>query len=183
MYYDIIVCPKCWLAATDKVFGKAIASRSAKLMQRIEQIKGEVFIQTNEVRDTFSVFAAHYLALLCAEHVFSNHELILAGMWLRLSRLYGDCDDTEMARRSMGESLRLYLEAYMHCEISAKQMPRVNYIIGNLAFKLGDLRQARKFLFEAKTSRDAGSAMKELADQRLDEVRALNRAAQGDDDA
>ena len=179
MYYDIIVCPQCWLAAADKMFGKAIASRSANLARRIEPIREGIDLQTNEVRDTFSVFAAHYLALLSAECVFPNHELVLAGIWLRLSRLYDDCGDPGMSRRGSGESLRLYLEAYSRCDISSRQIPRVLYIIGNLAYKLGDVRQARKFLFEAKTSRDAGSVLKGYADMRLDDVRALDQAGHG----
>jgi uncharacterized protein (DUF2225 family) len=175
LYYEITTCPNCFLSAAAAQF-EGISRRFGRdISQKVGPYKLEMYIQTGTERDTFTVFAGFYLALLCAPVAFDDHQLITANLWLKISRLYQDCGDETLRMYAAKNALKDYDYAYQNLKISGKQSQQLCYIMGDLHARLGDLDMARNFFFEAKSSNEGTALMKRQADIRLDEIRSLIR--------
>lgn len=175
IYYDIITCPNCFLSATNDQFADISKRWMEDINQKVGPYKLELEIKTGPYRDAFTVFAGYYLALRCASVCFDNHQLVTANLWLRLSRIYRDCEDANMARYAWEKALADYNYAYEHFHIPEKQSQQLCYLIGDLYHKLGDLDSARNFFFLVKTNKAGTIVLKRQADQRLDEIREILR--------
>jgi hypothetical protein len=135
-----------------------------------------MYIRTGTERDTFTVFAGYYLAILCAPVAFDDHQLITANLWLRISRLYKDCEEETLRLYAVKKALEDYEYAYQNLKISEKQSQQLCYIMGDLQYQLGDLDEARNYFFVAKSNREGSALMKRQADMRLEEIRELKRS-------
>lgn len=182
LHYDIITCPNCHLSASFEQFPE-ISSRWVDAVNRkIGPFKLELHIATGRERDTFTVFAGYYLAILCAEICFDDYQLIRAGLWQKLSRLYQDCEDAAMQLYAADHALADYLYAYEHFYISEKQSQHLCYVIGDLYARRDDLDEARKYFFYAKSNRAGTVVMARQADQRLEQIREIrNRRRQSEE--
>lgn len=176
LYYEIVTCPNCFFSADYHSFPDVSGKFSDDVNQKVGPYKLEICIQTGRDRDTFSVFSGYYLALLCAPIIFSDYQLIIANLWLKISRLYNDCKDIEMEKYASRQALENYQYAYSNLRISEKQYQQVCYLIGELNCKLGDLEAAKNFLYIVKRHPSATDVMKRQADKRIDEIRELAKA-------
>jgi uncharacterized protein (DUF2225 family) len=181
LYYEIATCPNCFFSAAAAQF-EGVSRRFADAVnQKVGPYKLEMYIRTGTERDTFTVFAGFYLALLCAPVAFDDHQLITANLWLKISRLYKDCDEAKLHLYAVKKALEDYEYAYQNLKISEKQSQQLCYLMGDLYYQLGDLDRARNFFFTAKSNREGSAMMKRQADVRLEEIRELKRtqASQG----
>lgn len=171
LYFDVVTCPNCLYSAMTDDF-KSPDLLKADLSE-LKALQGKVKVLAGAQRDTFTIFAGYYLALLCAPKCFVKHSQATAKLLLKLSRVYQDCGDRAMEL----EASRRALDAYMHIYINEESTPELDQqlclIMGELYLKLGDTKQARDFFFKAKMNRLGAQVLKTQAENRLGEIREM----------
>ncbi|MCL2539226.1 MAG: DUF2225 domain-containing protein [Oscillospiraceae bacterium] len=171
MYYEIITCPNCFLSASSGKFDETDKSAAEQIMQAVGQYILEISIQTGVDRDSFTVFAGYYLAILCAPYIYDNHQLITASLWLKLSRMYQDVEDSQMFLYSTQKALEEYVYCYERLRINDKQSQQVCFMIGEMYMRLDDYNKARQYFFMAKTNKAGSPVLQRQADLRIDDIR------------
>jgi len=171
MFYEIITCPNCFLSASASKFDELDKSAADSIMQAVGPYILEITIKTGAERDTFTVFAGYYLALLCAPFIYSDHQLITSSLWLKLSRIYQDAGDSRMYLYATQKALEDYVYCYERIRINEKQSQQVSFMIGEMYLRLDDLNKARQYFFMAKTNKAGSPALQRQADLRIDDVR------------
>ena len=173
LYYEITTCPNCFFSASSGSFASVSRHFADKVNQKVGPYKLEMYVLTGADRDTFSVFAGFYLALLCAPAIYPDHQLTTSGLWLKISRLYQDCEDQEMYLYAAKKALDEYNYALEHINMSEKQSQHICYIMGGLYLRMGDVNAARNFFHMAKMNKEGTPLMRQQADMRLEETREL----------
>lgn len=171
MHYEIFTCPHCLYSAPDDLFESATRAMSDMVEREVAPYKKGVTIQTGKQRDSFTVFAGYYLALLCAPVCFDDDRLHTAKLWVKLSRLYSDCEDEVMENLALNKALEDYRYAYMNYNLNEKVLHQVRYLLGDLYEKLGDIDNARQFFYTVKVDRNINRVLGRQADQRLETIR------------
>jgi uncharacterized protein (DUF2225 family) len=180
MYYEVVTCPSCLYSAMADLFKDIEVTKrmTESLRDTLSPYLGSIEILTGADRDTFTVFAGYYLAILGAPQCFYEHQRITARLWRNLSRIYDDCSDERMMTYALQKSADEYLHSYSHFAIEGKNMQQLCFVIGELKYKLGDLLKAREFLYSAMVNRDGSPVIKRQAESRLETVKALLRQAE-----
>ncbi|MDR1136337.1 MAG: DUF2225 domain-containing protein [Clostridiales Family XIII bacterium] len=180
MYYEVITCPVCLYSAISDLFKEIEVTK--RMVEALNDVmtpyRGDIEIKAGAERDTFTVFASYYLAILSAPVCFYEHQRITARLWRNLSRIYDDCSDENMQAYALKRSLDEYNYSYTHFDIGGKNLQQLCYVIGELYFKLGDYEQARRFLYAAFTNKEGSPVIKRQAEDRLDEAKALMQELQ-----
>lgn len=171
MYYEVITCPQCLYSALTESFPEGPKRVGARIAQEVAPFREGLKIRTGVERDSFAVFAGYYLAMLCAPICFDDAELIRAGLWQRLSRIYADAADDSMSVYATGKALEDYLYSYERFDISGRQMQNLCFVIGDLYERMGELEKAREFFYLAKTNRAGTAVLKRQAELRMDELK------------
>ncbi|MDR1573283.1 MAG: DUF2225 domain-containing protein [Clostridiales Family XIII bacterium] len=181
MYYEVVTCPNCLYSAMVDLFKDIEVTKRMieSLHDAVSPYLGNIEIQAGANRDTFTVFAGYYLAILGAPQCFYEHQRITARLWRNLGRIYDDCSDEHMMIHALQKSVDEYLYSYSHFDIEGKNMQQLCFVIGELKYKLGDLLKAREFLYAAMVNRDGNPVIKRQAEDRLDTVKAMLREAEG----
>ena len=177
LYYEIITCPNCLFSASAGKFEEVERHSANMIMQQVGPYKLEMFIRTGRERDTFTVFAGYYLAILCAPYIYDDHQLFTAVLWLKVSRLYQDVGDTKLFLWATQKALDEYIYCYERLRINEKQSQQVCFMMGEMYFRLGEYDKARQYLFMAKTNKFGTPLMQRQADLRIDDVREAMQAA------
>jgi uncharacterized protein (DUF2225 family) len=169
MHYAVVTCP---FSATNDLFQNA----SKRLANDVNQKTGpyclDIKVSAGRERDTFTVFAGYYLALLCAPVVSETPPLAVAKLWLNLDRIYQDAGDQNMADFAAKKAFDSYKYAFEHVHMSEKASQQLCYIMGDLTMRVGDIHIARNYFFMCKSNKAAGSAVMEMqADKRLEQIR------------
>lgn len=169
LYYDVISCPSCYYSALLESFdGPDKVKQPPEILQ---QYKQEFLLNTGNDFDTFTVFAGYYLALVCAPLCFRKPHLHIAKLYLKLSRIYHDCGDEAMELKMTKQAFDAYYSAYQNLELEQSLDQQLCLIIGELAYKLGDYKNARTFLFKAKTNKTGSPVLKRQAENRIEDIR------------
>ncbi|NLT12941.1 MAG: DUF2225 domain-containing protein [Clostridiales bacterium] len=175
LYYEVLTCPHCLFSALPDVFENPDKSKQ-EIMRELESVKNAVIVRQDAGKDTESVFAGFYLALFCAPFSFSKHQLIAGKLLYKLSRVYQDVGDEFMENQTVVKALENYLYAYEQIGIPDAQEQQICVLIGELYFKLGDLKNAASFFFKAKTSHSGTPVLKNHADNRVYDIREMAAA-------
>ncbi|HHY52456.1 MAG TPA: DUF2225 domain-containing protein [Clostridiales bacterium] len=176
LHYEIVTCPSCLFSAQSESFPTVSKGLWSAVFQAVSPYSGEKYkLKTGDQRDTFTVFAGYYLALLCAPHCFDEHQVITGSLWQKLSRIYQDCGDQTMVRYAWQNALKEFLYAYEHYTFNERKDEQISFIIGDLYQKLGDLDQARSFFFQVKSNRAGSPLMRRQADLRLEQIREMRQ--------
>ena len=165
-------CPKCLFSTITEEFGKASKKNQSMILKALLPYKSELNL-TFEKMNANTIFARLYLALVCAPLCYDNPEMLIARLWINISWLYRDCGDKKMEIYAMEKALKAYLKVYTMVRMEKKTEQSVCLIIGELSFKLGDIENAKKFLFAVKTSKESNAAIEAFADDRLIEIKKL----------
>jgi len=178
LYYSIMTCPNCLYSAELTAFAEVPKRYADAINQKIAPYKLGTVIKAGNERDTFTVFAGFYLALLCAPAALESHEMTSAGLWLKISRLYEDCKDKKMHLYAVKQTLDAYNYIYANLRINEKQTQQVRFLIGEQYFKLGDYDAARQFFFMLKADKETPSTLKRQVELRLETIREIKKAAE-----
>jgi uncharacterized protein (DUF2225 family) len=175
IHYDVITCPQCWYSALRDNFDAAEPADPQRLLAELTALHRDLDFNFDNRRDAAEVFTGYYLALRSAPLCFRQAEAQTARLWLKLSRLYEDCGDGAMAEYANRQALAAYEEVYQRANLNARAMQRLQFIMGDLHFKLGAFREARDLLFKAKTARGGTEQIRLCADNRLDLMREAEK--------
>jgi uncharacterized protein (DUF2225 family) len=173
LYYEVVTCPSCLLSAAVDQFPNISKGHRDNLEQKVGAYRLNVEIKTGVERDTFTVFAGYYLAILCASVCFDDYQTVTGGLWQKLSRLYQDGEDNNMFILASKKALGEYMYAYENFRISDSKMPQLVAIIAELYARLGEIDRAREYYFQVKSNKAASPLAKRQADVRLEELREL----------
>jgi uncharacterized protein (DUF2225 family) len=181
IYYEAVTCPNCLYSAMTDLFKDIEVTRrmTESLREKMAPYVGAIEIRTGKDRDTFTVFASYYLAILGAPQCFYEHQRITARLWRNLGRIYDDCSDEQMMEYALQKSVDEYLYSYSHFDIEGKNMQQLCFVIGELKYKLGDLLKAREFLYAAMVNKEGNPVIKRQAEDRLETVKAMLKAGEG----
>lgn len=172
LYYEITTCPKCRYSAQTVLFDRLILSHRKMIMERLAPFLPTLAPWT-ETPDSDAVFERYYLALHCAETGFSDHALVEAGLWLKLSGIYADADDRAMELYAASEAQKMYVTAFQTIRIPPQKNPSLCLRAGLLSAKIGDERNAREFLYKVKTDVNSTRVQKDAADDAVNEMKAV----------
>jgi len=182
LYYDIVICPKCWFSALSDIFKDGIKAKDF-INETISPFKAEFALKFGAETDTFTIIAGYYLALLCTQKCYRKPDLIQAKLWLKLSRIYQDCQDDKMELYASQQALDAYLHAFEHISLPLNQYQQLYIMIGELCYKLGDADKARNYFFKAKTDKEGSNVYKRHAEDRLDDIKAVSQQTEESDAA
>ena len=173
MYYDIVSCPNCLYSASENQFSYATHRIAQRVNIELEPFRSQTVVLPGLLRDSFTVIAGYYLAILCAPICIDSHEIVQARHWQKLGWIYGDSQDGVMSKNAFEHSLAAFRHAYDHFDYSPKQMQQMCFIMGDIYQKLGDYENARRYFYDAKANREGTAVMKRNADTRLEEIKGL----------
>lgn len=177
MFYDIVSCPGCMFSAEREAFEGASKRLAPHINDELGRFRSELYLRAGYDRDSFTVFAGYYLAILCAPHVHIDYQIEQAGLWHRLSRIYSDQGDSTMTKFASLKALETYRYSYENIRLSPKREQQVAYFIGDFLQRIGELDTAREFFYTVKTSKTNNNVIKRHAELRLDEIKELIRQA------
>ena len=173
LYYDIATCPNCLYSAPDDLFAKP-DNPKAEGPSALTSLKAAGKLHFELERDTTSIFAGYYLALLCAPAFFPRHPLTIPNLLLKLYRLYQDAGDEKMAEQLAKLTLDAHLQVYQSTTLTTSQEQQIQLLLAELSLRLGDLRGARQFFFKVKSDRSCPATLKTHAEDRIAAIRAGN---------
>jgi len=175
IHYDIVTCPACYYSTFGPNFNSPVLSAFHKNASRIKVYKDKVKMSFEEDREINTIFTGFYLALKSAPLFYIRHETTTAKVWLRLMWLYQDCKDEQMEIYAARQAHEAYMNVFTQADLSADAVQQLNITLGELCVKLGDLTSAKKFYFAAKTSKLGKPVMAKQADERLEEIREMEK--------
>ncbi|MDR1736054.1 MAG: DUF2225 domain-containing protein [Oscillospiraceae bacterium] len=171
LYYEITTCPKCFYSAQTILFDKIIFSHRKMILERLAPFLPSLSPWL-ETPNSDAVFERYYLALQCAAVGFSDHALVEAGLWLKLSNIYADAEDREMEQYAAAEAQKTYITAFQTVRIPPQKNPSLCLRAGMLSVKIGDLRTARDFLYKVKVDVNSTRVQKDAADDAINDLKA-----------
>ncbi len=177
LYYDVTSCPFCLYSALTDMFQKP-DKPNASPPPELKALPAEVGGLFSGPRTSVSVFAGYYLALLCAPVYFMKHESATANLYLKLSRVYNDCGDTNMELEITQKALDAYLEVYQNLDLTPPQEQQLCVITAELYIGLNDLKNAKSYFFRAKTLEPATPRLTEQAERRLMDIQEIEIEAE-----
>ena len=175
IHYDIITCPQCYYSNFGTSFNDTVMPKMQENVGKVKCFKDSLNLPLDGSKEINYVFSQFYLALKSAPAFFLRHEMMVARIWLRLLWLYQDCQDSEMENYAAQNAKDAYLDAYQNSDISAEAMQQISLTIAELSLKLNDISTAKKFFFQAKGVRPGKPLLTQQADDRLNEIRQLEK--------
>ena len=175
VFYEVITCPHCLYSALAGMF-ETPNDMNKDLALKLKELKKEIDFNFGPNPDSATVFAEYYLALLCAPGCFSKAQLIQAKLLHKLSWIYSECKDEQMETKLTKQALEKYLEAYSKLALSTDQEQQLCMIIGELNFKLGNIKDAKTYYYNTKMNRMVSMALRKRAETRFEEIKELEKA-------
>jgi len=170
-WYDVIVCRNCLFSTFSTYFTEPKPMRKADIDSKLMEAREVVHLHFNEERDIDYVFAAHYLALICAEGYHSISKQLRAKLWGNLSWLYEDVEDTDMMRAAAAKSAEEYEAIYAGSHLTTVQEQITCLSIAGMQYRAGIDRSLKKYLFTAKTIDMGDKVFAKLAEDFMYEMR------------
>lgn len=171
MHYEVITCPACCYSALNNSFSEGEKRFAASIAKKVDALDPRPEIKVGVYRDTFTVFAGYYLAILCAQSMHNEYHLNTAKLWMRLGRIYEDCADANMAAYANQKALDDYKYAYERYDITGAPLQQLCFMIGTLYSKLDALEEARTFFYYAKINKEGSPVVKRRAEMFMDDLR------------
>ncbi|MEG2295650.1 MAG: DUF2225 domain-containing protein [Oscillospiraceae bacterium] len=175
-WYDIITCPHCYFSSFTTFFdNKAIFSKTAEIQNVLEKIKKETILDFDQPRTLDFVFAMYYLSLICAKS-YTNEKQIIAKLWLQLSYLYEDTNDSVMYLYAITKASESYELFYGTSNMKVEQEQSCCLILAHLFFVLSQLDKSMFYLTKVRTNKEGPAMFKRLCDVKIDEIREYRRS-------
>ncbi|HWS29684.1 MAG TPA: DUF2225 domain-containing protein [Clostridia bacterium] len=172
LHYDVTTCPHCLYSTLNDMFQKP-DKPNAPPPPEFKDLDPSVYQLFAARRTPAAVFAGYYLALICGPVYFMKHESATANILLKLSRLYEDCGDAALDMATTQKALDAYLDVYMHLDLTPPQEQQLCIITAELYMKLGDVKNAKSYFFNAKTMEFATPRLTDQAETRLMDIQLM----------
>lgn len=170
-WHEIVTCPHCYFSALESFFKDNKSLYHSRYEKTLEKMRESVKVQFGSEQDLDSVFARHYLALVCAPG-FTDWRQINAHVWMNLARLYEDAGEPMLADIAEQTSLEAYQKVYMEVDLTEGQEQRLCLIIAGILYARGDKMAAREWAVRVRHGSDDRTAYWNMAEQLIQDVRA-----------
>lgn len=170
-WYDIITCPYCYFSMLHNYYTEPKPIQKARFENELTAVRASILLDFDAERDIDFVFAAHYLAMLCAEGYRSFNKLICSKLWGNLSWLYEDVGDEDMMRMAADKAAATYEALYGETRLTPVQEQITCMSIAGMQQRAGVDRNLKKYLFTAKTIKNGEQTYTRLAENFLYDIR------------
>ncbi len=170
-WHEIVTCPHCYFSALESFFRDNKSLYRSRYEEKLQRMRESVWLHFGSELDLDSVFAQHYLALVCAPG-FPDWRQINAHVWMNLARLYEDAGDPRLADIAEQTALEAYQKVYMEVELTVGQEQRLCLMVAGILFARGDKQAAREWAVRVRHGSDDRTAYWNMAEQLIQDVRA-----------
>ncbi len=170
-WYEIITCPHCYFSALTENFIEPTHFLKAKIEEPLAIAKDGITLDFEAERDLDFVFAAHYLALLCAQAFTIKQKQIELHLWSNLSWLYEDVPDSEMERYAALAAADAGELIFMGGGLNKVQEQVICLQTAGMLYRTGERETLSKWLFNAKTAKMGKKIYADLAENLWQMVR------------
>lgn len=177
IWYDIWVCPGCGYANFAGDFLDVKETMKKRILANRENLPQHALRFSNP-RRIEEVLSSYHLAIQWLEILGGEPEK-LGRAWLRLSWLYQDLNDQEksdMARRKAFEHFKAAYQDYSG-PISVQQEQQLALILGELALRDKNYRDAHKYLRAAIRDQGGNKQLNNMARDRIQDLRQIISAS------
>ncbi|PRX29469.1 hypothetical protein BX659_10953 [Orenia metallireducens] len=183
-WYKIWICPKCFYTASKDDFFDLTTSRKRKIKEefkaKVQSILGDNYQPTySNPRKLNEVFDAYYLAIESYNLMGSSKEKF-AYLWLKLSWLYEDVDEEELAKKASFKAMENLREFYFkehHSKLSNSKNNKITLLLSFLFYKHGLKDEALPLLDTLIRNHQIKRSYKEMARDKFIEIREEKRRA------
>ncbi len=169
-WYDIIICPHCYFSALGALFVDTKGFIGLQIEKTMAGVKKLVSLNFDAERDLDFVFAAHYLALLCAS-AYTNYRQINTRLWANISWLYEDAEDADMERYAAQKAAQANETLFMETQLTPGQEQIVCLATAGMLYRAGDTKDIRKWVYNVRSNKNGKKLYADLADDLLAMVR------------
>lgn len=170
-WHEIITCPHCYFSALENYFRDSKSLYRSRYEGKLVELSNLVPINLYAEPDLETVFAKHYLALVCAPG-FTEWRQINAHVWMNLVRLYQDAGEPELASIAEEKALEAYEKVYMEVELTQGQEQRLCLTVAGILYARGEKQNARQWAIRVRRGSDDRTAYWNVAEQLIQDVRA-----------
>ncbi len=162
LWYDVLTCPHCYFSTLSDYFNLPDMYMEKNIKHLLSDIRYDVTIDFNGEKNLDKVFASYYIALQCAQ-CYKNFRQIKAKLWLGLSWLYNDADDTEMHEFATETAYQSFKEYYSETRMTPESEQVACLILGSLAYKQGLFEEAKRYLYISQRHKSGKSTYLDLS--------------------
>lgn len=173
LWYMVWVCPHCYYANLNFEFKQADPNTRKWVTAQTERIRATGF-KYSTPRRLDEVFMAFYLTLNCLQNEKPDAARI-AKVWLRLSWLYSDANDSEMCKYASQKALDYFTETYYNArrDSSAEQDQRLTLLLAELNLRTGQPGEALKHYRNSIVRKGGSPVLNRQAEDKIQELKAL----------
>lgn len=170
IWYELVTCPACYFSTflnlflEPKNFSKSIAAK------KLPALRDELMLEFGGERTLEFVFAAHYLALQCADSYLDAQKLA-ARLWGNISWLYEDVGEKELERLAAQSAAKANEKLYLEGRLIPAQEQAVAMTIAGMLHRAGETGEIKRWLFEVKKHKAGKRLYTDLADDLLQHLR------------
>ena len=170
-WYDIVTCRHCYFSTISGYYTDSRPLLKQKIEHEITDARESVHLDFEAPRDIDFVFAAHYLALICAEGYLSYANPLRAKIWGNISWLYEDVGDAQMEKFSAEKAAAAYELVYSSTKLTPVQEQMTCLSIAGMQMRAGIDRDLRKYLYQVKTTKSGEKAYANMAEDLMEDLR------------
>lgn len=150
LWYMVWVCPYCYYANFSYDFPHVLPKWKGTLLRQLPDLQTKLAFEFSSDVLVDEVFTAYYMVLYCLAQGNGN-PVKKANTWLRLSWLYQDVQDDQMAEFASRQALTYCEQAYYHdrSAVFVEDGQRLCYLIGELNVRLGQYDEALRHFRKA----------------------------------
>ncbi|MBR2928161.1 MAG: DUF2225 domain-containing protein [Oscillospiraceae bacterium] len=151
-WYDVVTCPRCCFSALDRHFIEPTEVEPDRFVAELLRSRFAAQIDFAGERDLNSVFARHYLALICAPGLPEARQ-ITARLWNNLYWLYRSAGEDELARRAQGKAIDAYQTVCRRCKLDPLHKQQLCMKVAGMLYLADRLEEARAWAVDAHECR------------------------------
>ena len=170
-WHEIVTCPDCYFSALENFFRESKSLYRSRYDENLQKLREKVVVRFGPDQDLDSVFARHYLALVCAPG-FTDWRQINAHVWMNLMRLYEDAGDAALADFAEQTALEAYEKVYKEVELTEGQEQRLCLTVAGILYARGEKLAAREWAMRVRHGSGDRTAYWNMAEQLIQDVRA-----------
>jgi len=174
IWYNIWTCPHCKYSNFHYDFPRMKAVNKEKLLEEMPALLEEFKVPETQKTTYNEVFDSYYLALACKKIVGSTAYEV-GRLWLHLAWMYKDVDDDEMFNFAYEKAREHYAKGWFNerVQLTPEGEQKLAILISEMHRHAKMYDEARKFAFEAINMKRGTKVLKELARERLLEIKEL----------
>ena len=169
-YFYLWVCPKCWFAYPERLFGRVAERAVRKWQEAVEAEPPTGTFEFSVPRAIQEAITAYYLAMRTYEVIGAPPDL-WANLWLRLVWIYEDLQAGDLALKAAERARDYFAKTMATTAHTAAGDQRLHLILGELDLRLGRQGEAFRNFHAAATMSGGDTRLKRAAADRIQDLR------------